>query len=83
MAFVALQTGELQHDEHFATEKGDLRSREEAAPAVLEGMKPDEPVFAALRLASGRRYSRFPVQYVGLREKSDTGKERHIWIKQL
>ena len=63
MAFSALQTGELQPDQHFATDKMDPQSRAEAAPAVLEGLKSDEPVFTALRLASARKYSRFPLQY--------------------
>ena len=64
MAFDALRTGDLKPDQNFATDKTDPQSRAETAPAVLEGLKSDEPVFAALRLASGRKYSRFPLQYV-------------------
>jgi hypothetical protein len=41
----------------------DPESRAQAAPAVLEGLKPNEAIFAELRLASGRPHSRYPVNY--------------------
>jgi hypothetical protein len=48
---------------NFESDKTDLADRAAAAPAVLEGMKPDEAAFNALRVASARPYSRFPIQY--------------------
>ena len=63
MASAALNTGNLSSNQNFATDETDRAAREAAAPAVLEGMKPDEEIFAALRLASARLYSRFPIQY--------------------
>jgi hypothetical protein len=63
MAWVALQAGALKPDRSFESDKTDLAAREAAAGAVLEGMKSDETVFAALRLASGRPYCRYPIQY--------------------
>jgi hypothetical protein len=72
----ALKSGELIPDttrpsltslplstQHFETDKTDLATRASAAPAVLEGLKPDEADFTELRLASGRTHSRFPLQY--------------------
>jgi hypothetical protein len=48
---------------HFATDKSDAASRAGAAARVLEEMKPDAVYFDALRAASSRSGSRFPVQY--------------------
>jgi hypothetical protein len=63
MASVALQSGPLGDKQQFETDQGSLAARAAAAPAVLEGMKPDEADFAAIRLASARTNSRFPIQY--------------------
>lgn len=41
----------------------DAASRAQAAPAVLEGLKTNQAMFAELRLASRRPYSRYPVNY--------------------
>jgi hypothetical protein len=62
-AAAALQHGELKRDQRFETDITDLAARAAAAPAILEGMKPDAAVFAELRAASSREYSRFPVVY--------------------
>ena len=48
------RNGHLSGGFKFATVKTDLASRAAAAPAVLEGMKPDAAVFAELREASRR-----------------------------
>lgn len=63
MASDALQDGPLDSHQKFATDKRDLASREQAAQVILEGMKPDEADFTALRLASARPYSQFPLEY--------------------
>jgi hypothetical protein len=63
MASAALANGPLKRLQDFATDKTDLADRAAAAPAVLEGMKTDTAVFAELRAASSREYSRFPVVY--------------------
>lgn len=67
-AFAAAQSGDLKlrpkirrpsfQEAHF-----DLESRAKAAPAVLEGLKSSEAVFAELRAASQRPSSRYPVTY--------------------
>ncbi|MGA2541817.1 MAG: hypothetical protein ABSG78_09720 [Verrucomicrobiota bacterium] len=62
-AAAALQSGELKRQQEFETDITDLAARAAAAPAVLEGMNPDAAVFAELRAASSREYSRFPVVY--------------------
>jgi hypothetical protein len=62
-AAAALEHGELKRDQRFETDITDLAARAAAAPAILEGMKPDAAVFAELRAASSREYSRFPVVY--------------------
>jgi hypothetical protein len=62
-AAVALQAGSLINDQNFATDKTDRVARAAAAAAVLDGMKPDEEAFTALRLASARPYARFPLPY--------------------
>jgi hypothetical protein len=63
MAAEALQDGPLDSKSNFATVKTDLKSREAAAPVVLEGMKTNEYYFAELRQASARPYSRFFIDY--------------------
>ena len=62
-AAAALQSGELKRLQDFETDITDLAARAAAAPAVLEGMKPDAAVFLELRAASSREYSRYPVVY--------------------
>ncbi len=62
-ASVALQSGELKRQHEFETDITDLAARAAAAPVVLEGMKPDAAVFAELRAASRREYSRYAVVY--------------------
>ena len=41
----------------------DPHSRAKAAPRVLEALQADEPIFAELRAARRRPYSRYPVNY--------------------
>jgi hypothetical protein len=41
----------------------DKASRAQAAPAVLEALKTNETLFAELRVASQRPYSRYPIDY--------------------
>ena len=62
-AAAALENGPLKRGQDFGTDKTDLAARAAAAPAILEGMKSDAAVFAELRAASSREYSRFPVVY--------------------
>src|SRR5208282_588009 len=62
-ALAALRSGELTPRQQFYSAKLDLASRAQAAPAVLEGLKTNEALFAELRLASQRPYSRYPVNY--------------------
>jgi len=63
LASITLQNGKLNRDETFETDETDLASRAAAAPAVLEGMKPDQAAFAELRAASAREFSRYRVKY--------------------
>ena len=63
MAGIALQAGELNAGQNFESTKTDLAARQAAAPAVLEGMKPDKAAIIDLQLASGRPYSRYPINY--------------------
>jgi hypothetical protein len=63
MAVAALQSGPLKRDQQFETDNNNLAARAAAAPVILEGMKPDAAVFAELRDASSRKYSRFPIFY--------------------
>jgi hypothetical protein len=62
-AAAALEVGELTNNQRFGTNKTDLESRAAAAPAVLEGLKPNAEMFTQLRKESSRKYSRFPVNY--------------------
>jgi len=59
----AMQNGTLKIGQSFQTTNTSLAERGAAAPAVLEGMKPDAAVFAELRAASARQFSVCPVAY--------------------
>jgi len=63
IAFAALRSGELAGPRRYYSGKLDAASRAQAAPAVLEGLKTNEALFAELRVASQRPYSRYPVIY--------------------
>jgi hypothetical protein len=62
-AFAAVRSGEVAGHKEFYSAKLDPQSRAQAAPAVLEGLRTNEALFAELRLASGRPKSRYPVNY--------------------
>jgi len=62
-AFAAVRSGELTPQQRFYSAKLDAASRAQAAPAVLEGLKTNEALFAELRVAGQRPYSRYPVNY--------------------
>jgi hypothetical protein len=62
-AFAAVRSGELAVDKRFYSTNLDAAARGKAAPAVLAGLKTNEALFAELRLASQRPYSRYPVNY--------------------
>jgi hypothetical protein len=62
-AFVAVRSGELAPQQKFYSGKLDAASRAQAAPAVLVGLKTNEALFAELRVASQRPYSRYAVNY--------------------
>jgi hypothetical protein len=47
----------------FHSDKFDIASRAQAAPAVLDGLKDDEAVLDELRQASSRPDSRYPIDY--------------------
>src|SRR6266550_2719012 len=53
-AFDAIRSGETNLDRTFDSGKLDQASRAPAAPAVLEGLKTNETIFAELRAASQR-----------------------------
>ena len=61
--FGALRSGELAPRQEYYSGKLDAASRAKAASAVLAGMKTNEALFAELRVASQRPYSRYPVNY--------------------
>jgi hypothetical protein len=63
LASAALQKGALSRDLHFETDQNDLAARAAAALTVLEGMKVDQAVFAELRAASTREFSRYSLVY--------------------
>src|SRR6185436_8523753 len=62
-AFEAIRSGETKLDRTFDSGKLDRASRAQAAPAVLEGLKTNETIFAELRSASQRPHSRYPIVY--------------------
>jgi len=61
MASVALQNRSLKPDQRYETDQSGLAARASAALAVLEGLKPDEADLAAIRMASARTNSGFPI----------------------
>jgi hypothetical protein len=63
MAFQAIRSNNLAGNEKFESNKLDLESRANAAPAVLEGLKSSDDHLAELRDASRRPYARYPVFY--------------------
>jgi len=65
MDLVAWGRAFVSTNAHGKVESGplDMASRAKAAPAVLEALKTNEAVFAELRAASDRPYSRYPVNY--------------------
>jgi hypothetical protein len=63
LAFDALRHGGTNRWDSFRSDKLDLASRAKAAPTVLEGLKTNEAIFADLRAASQRPYSRYPINY--------------------
>jgi hypothetical protein len=63
MASAALQKGPLQRGQEFETDQASLAARAAAAPAVLEGLQPDQAAFAELRAASTLEFSRYAVNY--------------------
>jgi len=63
MAFDAIRSGTTNANQKFASGKLELASRAAAAPAVLAGLQTSETNLAALRAASDRPYSRYPVVY--------------------
>ena len=62
-AFAAARSSELVSGQEFYSTKLDAAVRAAAAPAVLEGLKTNEALFAELRVASQRPHSRYPVNY--------------------
>lgn len=63
MAFAAVQSGQSNQPDRFASDKLDRASRAKAAPSVLQGLKTSEPFLTELRVVSRRPYSQYPVYY--------------------
>jgi hypothetical protein len=63
MAIAAVQAGNTNPAAQFQSDKFDPESRAQAAPAVLEALKPMAPHFEALRAASSRSQTLYPVIY--------------------
>ena len=63
MAFDAIQAGQTNSSQQFASGKLDLASRAAAAPAVLADLASSETELDQLRAASDRPYARYPVVY--------------------
>jgi hypothetical protein len=63
MAFDSMATNQAAPPDRFSSDKLDSESRAKAAPAVLAALKPLEPKFAELRMASARPQSVYPVVY--------------------
>jgi hypothetical protein len=63
MAFDAIRSGKFGPSRWLESNQLDRESRAKAAPTVLEGLKTNEAVFAELRAASQRPYSRYPIDY--------------------
>lgn len=64
MALAAAQTNQTDFNGKFVSGKLDLASRAQAAPAVLEALKPIDSRLAALHAASQRPDSVYPVVYL-------------------
>jgi hypothetical protein len=62
-AFAAVRSHAKKPEDGFRSDKLDLASRAQAAPAVLEGLKDDEAALEELRAASVRPDARYPVVY--------------------
>ncbi len=62
-AFAAVRSHAEKPKDGFRTDKLDLASRAQAAPAVLDGLKDDDVVLDELRAASARPDARYPVVY--------------------
>ena len=63
-AFDALRSGKTNSNRtFFKSDRLDLASRAKAAPAVLEGLKTNEAIFAELHAATSRPYVRYPIAY--------------------
>jgi hypothetical protein len=63
VAFGAIQAGQTNSSQQFASGKLDLASRAAAAPAVLADLASSETELDQLRAASDRPYARYPVVY--------------------
>jgi hypothetical protein len=63
MAFATVQAGGIKERPQFKSEQTDSQSRAEAAPAVLEALKPIAPRLEMLRAASSRPDSIYPIAY--------------------
>ncbi len=63
MALDAIRSGGLVPRQGFESDKLDLESRVKAAPAPLVALKSYDAIFAELRAASPRAYSRYPLKY--------------------
>ncbi len=63
MAFGAIQVGQTDASQQFASGKLDLASRAAAAPAVLAALVSSETELDQLRAASDRPYACYPVVY--------------------
>jgi hypothetical protein len=62
-ALTAVRSHAVKPQGGFWSDRLDLASRAQAAPAVLDGLKDDEAVLDELRLASARPDARYPVLY--------------------
>ncbi len=63
MVFDAVRAGKLSHGQIFESDQLDRQSRAQAAPAIFEALNTNAALFAELRAASQRPYSRFPINY--------------------
>ena len=62
-AFAAVGSGQRISNKTPESNRLDLESRAGAAPAVLEGLKDDEAIWAELRTASRRPDAQYPIVY--------------------
>lgn len=63
MTFDEIRADKLGRNQKIETSQLDRESRAEAAPTILEVLKTNAAVFAELRAASQRPYSRYPINY--------------------